>query len=127
MRERYEKTMFFVGALWNWGISLLFLTLALFNKQLLSIAFNKIPDSMLLFYILIAFVYIFGLGYYWISKDVKRNRDIIKMGILGKVVIFALFLAFVINGEIKMLGLATGTVDLIFSLLFTEVLLRLPK
>lgn len=124
LRERYEITMFFVGALWNWGISLLLLTLALFNKQLLSIAFNKIPESMLWFYIFLAVVFIFGLGYYWISKDVKRNRDIIKMGIIGKIVIFTLFLVYAINGEIKMLGLAAGAVDLIFSLLFADVLFR---
>lgn len=127
MRERYEKTMFFVSALWNWGASLLFLILVLVNKQLLSIVFNKIPESMLWFYIFLAAIFIFGLGYYWISTDVKRNRDIIKMGILGKILIFALFLTYTINGEVKMLGLAAGTVDLIFSVLFAEVLLRLPK
>jgi len=126
-RERYEKTMFFVGALWNWGVSLLFLILVLVNKQLLSIVFNKIPESMLWFYICLAAIFIFGLGYYWISTDVKRNRDIIKMGILGKVVIFVLLLTYTINGEVNMLGLAAGTVDLIFSVLFAEVLLRLPK
>ncbi len=122
-RERYHKTMFFIGALWNWGLSLLFISLSIINKQLLSPFLNNIPESMMCFYAFSAAVFIFGMGYYWTSKDVQRNRDIIKMGILGKITVFALFLTYTIFGEVTLMGLMAAIVDLVFAGLFVEVLI----
>ena len=122
-RERYQKTVFFVGALWNWGLSLLFISLSIMNKQFLSPFLNRIPESMMTFYAFLAAVFIFGMGYYWTSKDVQRNRDIIKMGILGKIAVFALFLTYTISGEVTLMGLVAATVDLVFAGLFVEVLI----
>ncbi len=82
---------------------------------------------MLWYYIFLGAVFIFGLGYYYISKDVQRNRDIIKMGILGKVVVFLLFLIYLIDGEVRLLLFLGGFVDLIFAVLFAEVLVRMRE
>ena len=122
-RKRYHKTMFFIGALWNWGVSLLFISLSIADKQLLSPFLNRIPESMVCFYAFLAAVFIFGLGYYWISKSVRRNRDIIKMGILGKIAVFTIFLTYTIFGEVTLLGLMAAIVDLVFAGLFVEVLI----
>jgi hypothetical protein len=126
-KERYNKALFFVGALWNWGASLFFLVLAVVNKQLLSLFLNSISESMMWLYAFLGAVFVFGLGYYWTSKDVRRNRDIIKMGICGKVVVVVIFGVYAILGEITLLGLMTAMVDLVFAGLFLEVLIRLPK
>ncbi len=126
-RERYNKAVFFIGALWNWSASLFFLLLAIVNKQLLSFFLNRIPESMMWLYAFLGAVFVFGLGYYWTSKDVRRNRDIIKMGICGKVFVVVIFLAYAILNEITLIGLMTAMVDLVFAGLFLEVLIRLPK
>jgi len=123
-RERYHKTMFFISALWNWGVSLLFISLSIINKQFLSPFLNRIPESMMFFYAFLAAVFIFGIGYYWIGKDVQRNRDIIKIGILGKIAVFALFLIYTISGEVTLIGLMAAIIDLVFAGLFVEVLIK---
>lgn len=125
-RPKYEKRLFLIGALWNWSASLLLLFLYFVNQELLQY-YHKIPETMLWYYIFLGAVFIFGLGYYYISKDVQRNRDIIKMGILGKVVVFLLFLIYLIEGEVRLLLFLGGFVDLIFAVLFAEVLVRMRE
>jgi hypothetical protein len=122
----YEKKLFFVGALWNWGAAMLFFGLSVVNKELLTY-FHKIPETMLWYYCFLGAVFIFGIGYFWISQDVWRNRNIIKMGIIGKILVFAMFLIYLYLGEITLLLFLAGCVDLIFTILFIKVLLRTPK
>ncbi|RJP84955.1 MAG: hypothetical protein C4518_17780 [Desulfobacteraceae bacterium] len=122
----YEKRLFFIGALWNWSAAMLFFGLSVVNKELLSY-FHKIPETMLWYYGFLAAVFIFGIGYFWISHDVWRNRNIIKMGIIGKTAVFLLFFAYLVKGEITLLLFMAGCVDLIFTILFIKVLLRTPK
>ena len=122
----YEKNLFLIGALWNWGAAILFVGLSVVNKQLLTY-FHNIPQTMLWYYCFLGAVFIFGIGYYWISKDVSRNRDIIKMGILGKILVFLMFLIYLFKGEITVLLFLAGCVDLIFTILFIKVLVHTPK
>jgi hypothetical protein len=123
-RPKYEKRLFFIGALWNWSASVLLLFLYFVNQELLKY-YHEIPETMLWYYFFIGTVFVFGLGYYWISKDVQRNRDIIKMGIIGKPAVFLLFLVYLMEGEAKLLLFLGGSVDLIFAVLFAEVLFRM--
>jgi hypothetical protein len=125
-REQYEKKLFFIGALWNWSASVILLFLYFVNQELLKY-YHEIPENMLWYYFFIGTVFVFGLGYYWISKDVQRNRDIIKMGIIGKTAVFLLFLVYLIEGEAKLLLFLGGFVDLIFAMLFAEVLLKMKS
>lgn len=122
----YDKNLFFIGALWNWSAAALFFGLSISNKQLLTY-YHVIPQTMLWYYCFLGAVFVFGIGYYWISKDVTRNRDIIKMGILGKAMVFLLFLIYLFKGEITILLFLSGCVDLIFTILFVKVLIRLPN
>ena len=122
----YEKNLFFIGALWNWSAAILFVGLSVVNRQLLTY-FHNIPQTMLWYYCFLGAVFVFGMGYYWISKDVRRNRDIIKMGIMGKIIVFLLFLIYLLKGEITFLLFLAGCVDLIFTVLFVKVLVRTPK
>ena len=122
----YEKNLFFIGALWNWSAAILFVGLSVVNRQLLTY-FHNIPQTMLWYYCFLGAVFVFGMGYYWISKDVRRNRDIIKMGIMGKIIVFLLFLIYLLKGEITSLLFLAGCVDLIFTVLFVKILVRTPK
>jgi hypothetical protein len=122
----YESNLFFIGALWNWSAALFFCGLSVVNKQFLTY-FHNIPQTMLWYYSFLGVVFIFGFGYYWISKDVPRNRDIIKMGIIGKIMVFLMFLIYLFKGEITFLLFLAGCVDLIFTILFVKVLMRIPN
>jgi hypothetical protein len=122
----YEKNLFFVGALWNWGAAMLFFGLSVVNTELLTY-FHKIPETMLWYYCFLGAVFIFGIGYFWISQDIRRNRNIIKMGIIGKTMVFVMFLVYLYKAEITLLLFLAGCVDLVFTILFIKVLMRTPK
>jgi hypothetical protein len=82
---------------------------------------------MLWFHLFIGIVFVFGLGYYWTSKDTERNRDIIKMGIIKKSFVFCMLLYAWLAGIVTVLAFLAGTVDLLFTILFVEVLMKLKS
>jgi hypothetical protein len=125
-KRPYEKNLFFIGALWNWSAAILFFVLSFLNKQWLAY-FHQIPQTMLWYYGFLGAIFIFGIGYYWVSKDVVQNRDIIKMGIIGKIMVFLLLLVYMIKGEITLLLFPAGCVDLIFTILYARVLIQISK
>jgi len=126
-RQKYDKNLFFIATLWNWCFTAGCVGMAIFSVESLGILMKEIPDVKVWLYITVAAIGLFGYGYYCISRDVYRNRDIIKLGVLGKWVIFGLFLAYFISGDITLLAFSAAVGDLIFSFLFIEVLSKLSK
>jgi hypothetical protein len=115
-----------VGALWNWAVVALFVPLAAFDLEALSWFLNDIPESFLWYYLFIGLVAVFGVGYYWVAQAPRANRDIIKMGVLGKSVVFLLIIPAWLSGEVTILVAAAATVDLVFTILFIDVLMKNP-
>ena len=115
-----------MGALWNWGVAILFTALATLELEQLSWFLNEVPDSFLWLYLFIALVAVFGVGYYWAGQDVQGNRGIIKMGVLGKTAVFVLLIPAWLSGEVTVLTAAAAVVDLVFTILFIDVLLKTP-
>ena len=62
----------------------------------------------------------------WVASDVRRNRNIIKMGILGKTLVFVLIIPAWLRGEVTALSAAAAMVDLVFTVLFVDVLTKNP-
>lgn len=114
----YQK-MFFFGAVWNWvaagstalGYKILF---PLFNMQL-----PAYPVFLLLF---LGLCFVYGIGYFWVSQDLSQNRGIVKMGIIGKLMVFVGFLWGVITGQVHFIFIGVGIVDLVFTVLFIKFL-----
>ena len=86
---------------------------------------NVIPESFLWYHLFLVLVFGYGLGYYWIGNDPVRNRDIIKMGIFGKILVFILLTGGWIKGVITILLAGAGAVDLVFAILFFRILIKL--
>ncbi|MBW2162060.1 MAG: hypothetical protein JRH14_19190 [Deltaproteobacteria bacterium] len=122
----YCQRLFTVGALWNWGVAGLITALALFELEGIAWFLNEVPKSFLWLYFSMGAVAVFGLGYYWVGRDVQRNRAIIKMGVVGKTMVFALILPAWQTGEVTALTAAAATVDLVFTILFIDVLMKNP-
>jgi len=72
----------------------------------------------------LSFVFVLGVGYYWVSKDINKNHDIVKLGILAKTASFLLMFYYFISGDLPFLIFSTGIVDLLFAVLFVEFLLH---
>jgi len=118
------KDLFFLGAIWNVVLGLGSLTFFRLSMRMLfgkSGMTNKLTATLPLrfFYIAIA---IFGWGYYMVSKDLKQNRGIIKMGVVAKLIIFICFVYYWIQKKLTFFPVMLASVDVAFSALFTYFL-----
>jgi len=116
-KEVYYKYLFLVGAFFNWIVALSFFIAD--NKIRHWAGMNPSQDQFSWTMVLI-FVIIFGIGYYWVSADIHQNRNIAKLGIIGKISIFILSLIYSIRGLLPFTTLLFFLPDLIFAILFIE-------
>lgn len=121
------KFMFTIAALWNWGAALLFMAMAVLNLQAMSLFLIIKPPTYLWFHLFFGVVAVFGLGYYWAGQDLRMNRNIVKMGAIGKTWVFCLILSGWLTGAVTFLAAGAGTVDLVFAVLFVHALNQSKK
>jgi hypothetical protein len=122
-RALYYRWLFITAAIWNLlsaGAVLFLLTDAAFRREM---GFPGAADRISL-QLLAACLFVFGLGYYWVSGDLSRNRDLVKLGVIGKPLVFLVFSGHAFAREIPVLLVAPSVVDLLFGALFLEFLLR---
>jgi hypothetical protein len=118
----YYRWLFITAAIWNLlsaGAVVLLSGDAGF-RQRMGFPGGADPISLQL---LAACLLVFGLGYYWVSGDLSRNRDLVKLGVIGKPLVFLVFLGHAVMKEIPALLVAPSLVDLLFGVLFLEFLL----
>lgn len=120
--ETNFKIMFAVAALWNWVAALAFMAMAGLDLQVLSLFLIIKPASYLWFNLFFGVVFVFGLGYFWAAQDLRANRNIVKMGAIGKTWVFSLILVGWLAGTVTFLAAVAGTVDLVFAILFVHAL-----
>ncbi len=117
MNETTFKRIFLVGAFWNLagGAFILFATDWIFSTAGLAP-----PSPPAYYYSWIALFMVFGLGYYLVSRDLYRNRDIALLGAIGKLAFAAVFsycmAAF--PGQVPRLFLIPMVGDVVFAVLF---------
>lgn len=124
---RYIKNLFVFGAIWNLVAGILFTYLSLFSRESLSYLIKIIPNNMLWFHIVIFIIVVFGIGYYWISTDPQRNRDIIKLGVIGKIGVFIFWLYGWQTGVTTFLFFLVGCGDLVLTFLYIHALVKLKE
>jgi len=118
-KEDYYKKMFFIGALWNWSVSLSF---ALGYKILFPLFGMNLPNYLVFFMMFLGLVFVYGIGYFWVSRDINKNHDIVRMGIIGKLIVFVALLWAWLAGEVPVILVGAGIIDLIFTILFIKFL-----
>ena len=123
-RENYYKRMFFVGAVWNWLATVPF---AIGYRFLFPLLGLPDPNYVVFLQLFLGLAFVYGLGYYWVSRDIHRNHGIVRMGIIGKLIVFAGFVRAWIAGEIPWFLIGPGIVDLIFAVMFMEFLVFYGK
>ena len=125
MRDRYHKILFTIGAIWNWMFGLGGIALSIFTDMKLFLP--EAPNSDVFGNLFFAMVFAFGIGYYWIGQNTLGNRNIIKMGIIGKLLVFAFVAFYFLTKKVTLFTLLGGSGDFIFSFFFLDVLRKLPK
>ena len=123
-RKTYYKRLFFIGAIWNWGAGVLFF---FWSDPIFSFFNMKAINYPGVMQMAMACVFTLGIGYYWVSKDISMNHDIVKLGIIAKTLVFLVFSYHTLIGNMPLqLGLS-GVVDLVFAVLFFEFLMNVKK
>jgi hypothetical protein len=117
MGDRFYKGVFLVGALWN----LLgggFIVIA--TPWIFSSAGLQPPQPSLYYYSWIALFVTFGVGYFMVYRDPYGNKNIVILGIIGKLAFSIIFIYSMIafRGQAPKFFLIPVIGDLIFVVLF---------
>lgn len=124
-KEYYSK-LFFIGALWNMCIAGSGLLLPkLINKIVFgfrtTIAYGATTFALRLTW---ALIFVYGIGYYFVSRDPEKNRGIVWMGIIGKLAFFFTALVYYSRKFITLLTMLLCFGDFVFSALFAMFLFK---
>jgi hypothetical protein len=119
----YYRWLFIAAAVWNL-LSAAAVALLLGDARFRQGMGFPGPADTISLQLLAACLFVFGLGYYWVSADLSRNRDLVKLGVIGKPLVFLVFLGHAVMKEIPALLVAPSLVDLLFGVLFLEFLRR---
>ena len=123
-KQDYYKKMFFVGAIWNWVATSTFI----FGYKILFPLFGmSLPVYPVFFLMFLGLCFVFGIGYYWVSKDLTKNHGIVKMGIVGKLIVFVGLTWAGVSGQVHFILIGPGIVDLVFAILYIEFLMTSKK
>ena len=126
-RATYHKYMFTTAAIWNWVLAISFLVLPRIDINNFYLAGDTIPPTMIWFDSFMGMVFLFGIGFLFVSKSTEKNHDFIKIACMEKVWVFIIPFYYVLIGEAALLVLVFVTVDLIFGLLFMEDLRAITR
>lgn len=87
------------------------------------IGFRPVPIPTMYVHGFALAVALFGLAYYWVSRDLSE-RSLVQLGLLSKLAVFAIMLGHVWLGDASWHSMALGCVDLIYVVLFEAFLRR---
>jgi hypothetical protein len=134
VKTGFWQKMFFVGSLWNIGIGI---TGLLFTNFIILMMFGKAPVAenlsafihgavpvvnhlqiLIFFRFFMIAVILFGIGYYWVSRDLMANRAVVWLGLVAKLIIFFTFAFYYMLGQASFFAVLICSGDFIFSIFF---------
>jgi hypothetical protein len=118
-KKIWYKKMFFYSAIYNWLISISFF---FGYKAILPLLNMEPPIYSVFLLIMLFFVFIIGIGYYWVYLDTDRNHDIIKIGAMMKLGVVILVSWACLSNQIHPILIITAIGDLIFIIFFIKFL-----
>ena len=72
-------------------------------------------------------VLVLGVGYCLTARNPARNRDLMLIGTIGKLLVLPLTLAAWRRGDVAFTAVGAGAGDLVFALLFVDVMRRMTQ
>jgi hypothetical protein len=126
-KRDYYKYLFIIGALWNWVASFPFIVIVLTNPNMLLAFGLAVPPSLIWSQLFLASVFLLGIGYFLVGKDIDSNHAVVLIGALDKILVFFVFVYYFTVGDVPLFLVLLGTGDLIFAILFLEFLINFDK
>ena len=120
MELKSIRIMFTTAAWFNW---LAGLAVAV-NVELLFGLFRitPLPTEPLFLQLFAWLVIVFGIAYFWASRDPAANVPVIKLGMIGKLSVVLVSLACVLTGSVSWQIMLLMSIDLLYAILFWRAL-----
>lgn len=113
---KIAKNVFLVSSIYDFVLGILFF---LFYKPVFNFLNITIPSHPEYLQMSAAFVAVLGVGYFFVYKNITRNRDLWKLGVLYKITYFLLiFYYYFILHTANITFLYFAFIDVIFVVLF---------
>jgi len=124
MQRETASNVFLGGAIFNWAVALTLFFIPGVFLNLLSV--TPTPQQSLWVQQFAGLVFVFGIGYYWASRDFEANLQIIRMAVIGKAGVVLIGVLNVVTGDVSWQFMLPASGDLIFVILFVMALKALP-
>jgi hypothetical protein len=124
MKRETASNIFLSGAIFNWAVALALFFIPRLFLNLLGV--TPSPEQSLWVQQFAGLVFVFGIGYYWASRDFEANIQIIRLAVIGKAGVVLVGLLNVVTGDISWQFMLPASGDLIFVVLFIMALHALP-
>ena len=121
IRARYASRVFFTAGALNISAGALAFLAPRITARLLGI---DRPDNPLFMDLAMWLVVVMGIGYCLVGLAPERNRDLMLIGALGKILVLPLALSAWGRGDVGSGGIGVGLIDFVFALLFFDVMRR---
>ena len=96
MTDRFYKRMFLLGAVWNLSGAIV----AWFGARVIfGIAHMTMPEPIAIYDAWIALFATYGVGVFFIYRDMYGNRNLVQLGIVGKVSFALIFIYYYAAGS----------------------------
>lgn len=117
MNDKFYKIMFFLGALWNIVGGFLCIILP---KQIFSISNLTPPEQVVYYQAWVALFVVLGIGFIMVSRDLYGNKNIVILGIIGKLAFATISYSNVLffGQKVPIVFMIGAIVDLVFVVLF---------
>ena len=114
--ERLYRILFLIAALYDFILGFVFFTfLGFFFEEIFNITYPLYPAF---FQAAAAFVFVMGVGFYFVYRNMYRNIDIVKVGICFKLVYTGLAFYHVFFKGMPWIFSVFGFLDIIFIVFF---------
>jgi len=112
----FYQTMFLIAALYDVFLGFVFF---LFFKSIFAALNIRLPENTSYLQLSAAFVFVQGLGYYFVYRNLQRNVDMVWVGLVYKVVYISVdFYYWALGGLPHPVFSLFAFLDLIFAVLF---------
>ena len=123
-KEKYYKILFLVAALYNIINSVTFILVSIVATDLFPFFVVEIPTSMIWLQLSLILIALLGVGYILVSRNISKNHGLVFIGGLAKLSFFLISLIYFFIGDLNILIVLLGSVDLIMVILFMEFLVK---
>ena len=120
MTDKSIRIMFTTAAWFNWVAGGAVAVNAGWLFSLFGI--TPLPTESLFLQLFAWLVIVFGIGYFWASRDPAANVPVIKLGMLGKLSVVLVSLVCVLTGSVSWQIMLLMSADLLYAILFWRAL-----